>query len=311
MLTEKQRATLIAEQTASFLSDGFGQLDLSGSPSLQPLPDAKFESSDKKGFNNVVVAGSNPLKAFADAPDQETIERIALETGDPDLAERVKDEREGSIAEDFVRSHPLYFKSDYNYSAIRGYLDQHQLAFTSENLNAAFGSLSRTGQLEVRPGHAKALTETELLHIISLTKNGQLEDAVGQYLDYSLPDAGDHWGDTTEFLSDPDTLKVRNQACYFVWFHSRPVQDSPEFKEFARKFFKLKPVHTISDLDDCLVAFERNQKDVFRQNMIREPEPVTAENLNDLSDDAVNKLTQSTLQQRAREMLKQKRGWRA
>jgi hypothetical protein len=311
MLTEKQRATLIAEQTASFLSDGFGQLDLSGSPSLQPLPDAKFESSDAKGFNNVIVAGSNPLREFVDDPDPVSLQRLSEELNDPDLAQRVRDDQEGIVAETFVKANPSYFKSDYNYSAIRGYLDQHQLAFTSENLNAAFGSLSRTGQLEVRPGHAKALTETELLHIISLTKNGQLEDAVGQYLDYSLPDAGDHWADTTEFLSDPDTLKVRNQACYFVWFHSRPVQDSPEFKEFARKFFKLKPVHTISDLDDCLVAFERNQKDVFRQNMIREPEPVTAENLNDLSDDAVNKLTQSTLQQRAREMLKQKRGWRA
>ena len=312
MLTEKDRARIVAQESKAFLDESFGQqLDLSGSPDLVPLVDQPFSPSDRHGLNNVQVPGSNSLKEFASNPDDETLTRLSQETGDPDFAEHVRDEQEGAIAETFVRSHPGYFRSDDNYNIIREYLDSNNLPFTSENLDLAFKTLARSGQLEMKPGTAKSLSESEQLHIISLCKAGQLEDAVSQYLDYSLPDAEEHWSNTTAFLSDPNSLTVRNQACKFVWFHSRPVQDTPDFRAYEKVYFKHRPVRTVADYDDCYCAFEAHDKVIQRDRAIygdaqREPDEAV-EQLNDLSDVEVARLTQSTLQTRARQMLKARR----
>jgi len=288
MLSEKDRSRIVAQESKAFLDESFGQLDLSGSPDLVPLVDQPFSSSDDRGFNNVQVPGSNLLKEFA---------------------EHVKDEQEGAVAKEFVRTHPGYYRSDENYDLIREHLEEKQQAFTAENLHTSFTALSRSGQLEMKPGTAKSLTESEQLHIISLCKAGQLEDAVSQYLDYGFPDAGNVWEDTTAFLSDPDSLAVRNQACKFVWFHSRPVQDTPEFRAYEKVYFKHRPVRTVADYDDCYSAFEAHDKGVQRERVLfvetqREP---AVEQLNDLSDDQVARLTQSTLQTRAKQLLKARR----
>jgi len=309
MLSEKDRSRIVAQESKAFLDESFGQLDLSGSPDLIPLVDCPFSESDKDGLSNVVISGTNLLREMADNPPADVIERIAQETGNPDLAANIRDEREGAIADEFVRTHPGYFCSDYNYDSIRELLDSKNLPFTSENLDLAFKTLARSGQLEMKPGTAKSLSESEQLHIIALVKNGQLEDAVSQFLDYALPEAEEHWADTTAFLSDPDSLTVRNAACKFVWFHSRPVQDTPEFRAYEKVYFKHRPVRTVADYDDCYSAFEAHDKVIQRERTIygdtqREP---AVEQLNDLSDDQVAKLTQSTLQTRARQLLKARR----
>src|ERR1035438_3308351 len=113
MLTDKDRQRIVEQETKAFLDEGFGQLDLSGSPSLQPLPNEKFATSDAKGFNNVQVAGANPLREFASNPDPESLQRLAEETGDSNIAEALRDNREGAVAEEFVRTHPSYYPSDY------------------------------------------------------------------------------------------------------------------------------------------------------------------------------------------------------
>jgi hypothetical protein len=307
MLSEKDRSRLVTQETKAFLDDGFGQLDLSGCPSLQPLPNDQFEAADSKGFNNVVVSGSNPLKELANNPDPETIERIAQETGDPELKARIADEKEMEVATEFLRTHPSYYRCDENYDTLREYLGERQQAFTVDNLDAAFKTLSRAGQLEMKPGTPRHLTESEQLHIISLCKNSQIEDAISKYLDYSLPE--NEWSDMTDFLSDPNTLAVRNAACRFCWFHSSPVQDSQEFRAFEKQFHRLKPIRTVADCDDCWTAFEKYQKDVFRNQIINRDTDEASPDLNDLTDDQVNALTHSTLQARYREIIKaRKRG---
>lgn len=301
-MTEQQKLQLIAAETAAFLNDGFGQLDLSGSPDLVPLPNEEFASHDRKGFNNVVISGTNLLKELANNPPEDIIERIAQETGDPELQARITEGRETTVAEHFVRSHSSYFKSDNNYESLRQFLDDRNQEFNEANLDVAFKSLSRSGQLETRPGQARNLSESDQLHIISLCKAGQLDDAIEQYLDYSLPDASKFWNDATAFLSDPETLPVRNKASYFVWWHSRSgVDDTPEFHAFGKAYFRLRPVHTVQDFDDCWAAFEKKNKSFHRDQLFHEA-PVTPDDLNDLSDDAVTKLTHSVLQKRAKDI---------
>jgi hypothetical protein len=308
MLTEQARARIVAEQTASFLADGFSQLDLSGSPDLLPLEDHPFSEFDKHGLNNVQVPGSNGLKEFANNPDSETLNRLSIETGDPDLAEHVRDDQEGTVAEEFVRTHKGYYCTDDNYTLIREYMDEKHLAFTADNLHAAFTALSKSGQLEMKPGTAKSLSESQQLHVISLVKAGQLDDGLSTYLSYSLPDANEQWSNMTEFFSDPATLSVRNNAVFFCWYHSRPVQFSAEFDTFQQQYFRMRPIITLSDLDSCYDAFQANERSVLRDQMIHDTQPQTRQDLDDLSDDAVGRLTEATRKMRARQMLKARRG---
>jgi hypothetical protein len=308
MLTEQDRARIVEHEMKAFLSEGFGQLDLSGSPSLQPLPNDKFEVSDSKGFNNVAVSGSNLLKALADNPDPETIEQIARETGDPDLAEKIRQDKEGEIAEEFVRTHPTYYRSDFNYAAIRHFLDERRLPFTAENVHTAVTTLTRMGLLETNPGVAKRLTEAELLLVISLAKNGQITDALNHYLTCCFPDAGDEWNDETEFFADSRTLNARNAAARLIWFNTRPVQDTSEFRTFEQQYFKLRPVRTVSDYDDAWNVFQVQERSITRDRMIRGTEaPVTPEALDELDDSQLNQLTAQTLRQRARQLSRARR----
>ncbi len=309
MLSDQDRKSIIAQGEA-FIDNQFAPLDLRGFPSLNPLPDQRFEASDSRGLNNVVVAGANPLKAFADHPDDETVARIAEETSDPDLATNLLDQQEERVALEFMRTHPTWQKSEWNYERIRGYLEAKGQEFNLANLHDAFLFLTRTGQLETRPGVAKRLDDSELLQVVNCVKAGDLQNAVGLYLDLSLPHAEDTWDSTDEFLSDPRTLPVRNAACRFVWLQSRPVIDSPELREFEKKYFRLRPVHTIQDLDDCFAQYEKYDKQMQRQQMLQgvQPEPLTAADLEDLDDASVNRLAAQTFQARARQMLKEQ--WR-
>lgn len=303
MLTELQKARIVKEQTEAFLTDGFGTLDLSGSPSLQPLPNDKFEHHDKFGLNNVVQSQSNQLKELAENPDQETIARIAAERNDPALVERVKDDLEGSIAEEFVRTHPSYYRSDENYTAIRELLDSKTLAFTLVNLGWAYEYLVSRGELEMRPGTAKALTQSEQLAVINVVKSGSLNEALELYLSYSWPDAEETWESAEAFLTSPETLPIRNKAARFCWFYARPIEYSDALEAFQERWFALRPVITIQDLDECYKAFQASEKEAFRDRLIHdEPQPQRAD-LENLSDAQIEDLTIRSRRARAQQII--------
>jgi hypothetical protein len=308
-LTEQDRAKLIAIETSKFLDDGFGQLDTSSFPHLNPLPDAKFEAHDKHGLSNVIVNESSGLRALADNPDAETLQRLSIELNDPDLAEKIRDDQEAAIAVEFVRTHPSYHKSDWNYERLRDYLEDKQQDFTLENLHAAFLFLTRTGQLETKPGTARELDESDLLNVINAVKNGDLETGVGLYLDAAFPGAADTWDSSEDFIQDVRTVAARNKATRFVWFHSRPdVDDTREFRQFEGSFFRLRPVRTVADYDAAYSAFEKRSKEVFRDSIIHDSKPPTAENLDELSDSEIETLTQRSLRSRAQQMKRERRG---
>lgn len=328
MLTEEQKAKIIAQESAAFLDPNFGQLDLSGSPSLQPLPDDKFSASDKDGLNNVVVSGTNLLKQFAENPDTESLDRIASETGNSELASQLAEERASRVAKEFVNQNPQYVQSVANFEAVVSYLlkkhlnqslrtytdaDEASIALLNAGfwnlaeLTAAFKSLLRVGQLEVEAGVAKALSESERLHVISLCKSGQLEDAVSQYLSYSYPNAERDWADVTSFLSDPHTVEVRNSACRFAWYHSRPAEDSAEWRAFESKWFRHRPLRTVADHDHAYAEFQKQYKNDVRSKLLfgdeqnRNGAPAAQDqSLDDLSDEAISNLKTATLREFAR-----------
>jgi hypothetical protein len=304
-MDEQTRQRIIADETSAFLDSQFAPLDLSGSPGLQKPATEEFAPEDKNGLNRVVLSGSNPLKALAQNPDAEALAQIARETGDTELAERLQDDREGTAAEEFVRTHQSYYPDDNNFEAMKSYLDDHRLEFTTENLHNAFVALTRAGDLQMRPGTAKSLSKAEQLHVISLAKAGQVADAISTFLSYSLPDAEDQWEDETAFLSDPDTLAVRNRACYFVWKQSRPILETAAWHEFLRQYFAGRPIRTVADYDAAWQQFEQHERSAYRDQLLSsnrtEPSPEkVAQTLDDLSDDEIEKLTTETRRHRAR-----------
>jgi hypothetical protein len=301
-MNAKERQQLVAAETEAFLDSNFGQLDLSGSPNLQALPKDGFDT-DKHGLNRIVESGSNQLRNFANNLDAESLQRLADETGDPDIADHLQDEIEHPIAEKFVRTHPTYFKCDENYDAIRNWLDERSLGFTADNLDTAFKALCRAGEMKMRPGTPKQLANHELLAVISDCKEGRLEDAVSRYLDYALPDAQRLWSDTQDFLMDEGTLGVRNAACRFVFINASNAQDSPSFRAFEKRYFHGRsPVRTVNDYALCHEDFLKSEQAAERERIVSGSEPVSRGDLDALTDDQVDRLTHSSLQVRAKEL---------
>jgi hypothetical protein len=303
-MNEKDRARLVAEQTLAFVDEQFGQLDLSGSPDFTQIPKEGF-GTDKHGLNVVVESGSNKLRELAENPDTETLERIAQETGNPDLIETLTDERELAEANKFMASHPSYYRDDSNYEQIREWLHDHNLPFIAENIATAFKALCRQGKMEMRPGTAKTLENHELLHIIALCKEGKLDEAISLYLTYALPGAERIWSDTTDFIQDERTLNVRNAACRFVFLNGYNAQDSPAFRSFEKSYFhKRSPIRTVNDYVVMAEEFAKQEQAVERERIVfgpDQPQTVTRSGIENLSDEQIATLTKNTLRQRAQE----------
>jgi hypothetical protein len=134
-----------------------------------------------------------------------------------------------------------------------------------------------------------------------LCKTGQLNEALGEFLAYSLPRIDNDYVDPTEFLSDPATVSVRNAAVSFVWFHSRPIQDSTEWRQFQKKYFRLRPIFTLADMDQCYAAFQTDQRSLTRERIIHgEAERVPqASDLDALDDQQIDQLYHGSLRRYA------------
>src|SRR5579872_1618196 len=311
-MDERTKARIAAEESHRFLAnfqpydaDGLNNVDLSGTPSFQPVVSDKFEPSDKDGLNNVDVSGmptTNRLKAFIASPDDESLQRVGQETRNPDILAEVTDKRETREAEIFLRATPDYVKDDDNFDLMVEWISAHGLEWTAANLSKAFRSLVKSGQMEALGGNHN-LRESEKLHCLSIAKSGRLDEAISTYLGYAIPNADEKYIDADEFLSDPNTLDLRNQAVEFCWFHARPaVTDTPDWHRFKKTFFRGKPAITVPDLDAAWSAFEKQGTAIQRERLIYgQPDiPPTVAELDQLDDAGVDSLYHKTLRHYAR-----------
>jgi hypothetical protein len=303
-MDQATRTRIAAEESKRFLDDNFGSLDLSGSPDLLHPVSEQFQAEDEHGFNRIDTSGlptQNQLRTFVQNPTIDVLNDIAAETKNPTLVEEVIDRREEAEALAFIRANPDYDAEDGNYELIRDYISKHDLEWSAPNLTRAYKSLVRAG--EITPiGGRHNLRESEKLTVISMAKSGQIDDAVAQYLDFVFPAADERWIDGREFLSDPTTLDARNQAVRFVWFHSRPVETSEAWEQFQRKWFKLRPMITLNDLDAAWAAFEKQGAVIERDRMLYgQPDTApTPSEIDQLDDGAVDRLYHSTLRHYAK-----------
>jgi hypothetical protein len=114
---------VVEQETEKFLDSNFGQLDLSGCPSLlqQPseeheLPDPRFAPLDDRGVGIGAAALKRGLEELANDPEVQ--EQVARETGDPEILEEYQNARAELAAREFLRQKPTYHRCNQNWKTI-------------------------------------------------------------------------------------------------------------------------------------------------------------------------------------------------
>jgi hypothetical protein len=315
-MNQRQRARMLAEETARFIDANFGQLDLRGSPSLSTPVNEPFAQHDKFGFNNVDVrplSGATGLRKFISDPDIATLEEIADQTGDPNLVNAVIEQREEREAKAFVAAHPDYFKTDYNYEAIQNWLSARDLAFTRGNVTRAYRALLGAGELEVAPGTPRPLSEHDQRAIALQAASGDVEGAVTRYLMKRLPeDVAEMWQYATshqEALDDvarPEFAQIIEEAVFYCWENGRAnFMPTPERRRFLREYVAGR-IPNARLLDEGWKACQVEERDALRSgllNQFRSEQPATPaqDDIENLDDDAVRDLYQRTRRHVARD----------
>jgi hypothetical protein len=318
-MNQETRSRIIAEETAKFLDPSFAQLDLSAFPDLSHPVAEEFAAEDRHGLNRVVVSGSNQLRALAENPDREALEQIARETSDAGLIERVQDEREDAEARAFIATHPSYHRTDANYDAVREYIDERGLAFNRDNLATAYKALSRTGRLEVNPDTPRPLSERDSRAIALQAASGDVEGAVGRYLQLRLPQtASEMWMYSTSLQEALDTVaapeykRLVEEAVWFSWGHGRANYSPTRARRQFIQDYVAGRIPTARLLDQAWDACQAAEKDALRSTLFGQvtpqPEQDQQPDLDSLSDTEINKLYTGALRKNAVEAVRQRRG---
>jgi hypothetical protein len=317
-LNQARRNRIIAEESAKFLDPSFAQLDLSSFPDLNHPAQEEFVSEDKHGLNRVVVSGSNQLKALAENPDREALEQIAKETGDPGLVERLQEDREVAEAKAFMSATPSYYRTDENYDAIREYLEERDLAFVRENIAIAHKALSRAGTLQVRPDTPRPLTERDSRAIALQASSGDVEGAVGRFLELRLPKtASEMWMYSTSLqealdgIAAPEYKRLVEEAVWFCWGHGRASYSPTHARRQFIQEYVAGRIPTAKLLDEAWSACQVAEKDALRSTLFGQVQPSPTEqqpDLDSLTDQQIDKLYHGALRKNAVEAVRQRRG---
>jgi hypothetical protein len=317
-MNQETRARIIQEESNRFLDSQFARLDLSGSPDFANPVSEEFATEDKNGFNRVVVSGSNNLKALAENPDREALEQIARETGDRELIGRLQEDHEIAEAKAFMMSNRNYYRTDDNYETVRAYLDDRDLPFNRDNLTVAFKALSRAGKLETNPDSPRPLTERDSRAIALQAASGDVEGAVGRYLQLRLPEqASEMWLYSTSLQEALDTIAAPEykplveEAVWFCWSHGRANYSPTRARRQFMQEYVAGRIPTARLLDEAWAACQAAEKDALRSTLfgqVTPSEPEQQPDLDGLSDTEINRLYSGALRRNAVEAVRQRKG---
>jgi len=329
-LTQQQAAQIIQEETARFMDENFGGLDLSSFPNLQEPPADILLDDDRFSQPHSAFAGldSSGLQRFLSTPDSDALADLA--TADPEMAERLEDSVAQDAAEEFIRRNPDYLRTDRNFESILGYLTKQYLhrdidefedndaairalvrvdAWTVSELTKAYRQLLREGSLSLPANQPRSLTDRELAQSGQLAANGDVIGAVCLYLQHRISeDVADEVAFSLmapeSFTSDPQFRPYIDEALLFVWENSRVDYSPNETRRgFLRNYIAGRFV-TIALLDAAWEACKKHEADgsrdrLFNSTPVKEP-PVNEKNLDALDDAAVDHLYHATLRHYAR-----------
>jgi len=220
MTKESTIQRIAREETNRFLDDNFGQLDLSGCPSLltppseeSQLPDERFAPLDDRGIGLGAAALKKGIEELVNDPEVQR--QVAQETGDPELLEDYLDRQAEQASREFMRRNPAYYRCPENWHAMLTTMARNALGWaedeastgdaerelilrgywTVENLTNAFKALNRAGALQVRPDQPRQLTEHQLRAIALQAGSGDVDGAISIF---AAPCAGGCCGSVSQ-----------------------------------------------------------------------------------------------------------------
>jgi len=306
----------IYEQADAWLDQNFGGLDLSGSPSLNPLPaENKHDHRFAKHWSDTPF-NSGELRSFLENPDVDAM----TETGSGDLLRDVRDRRAEDVVREFKRACPEYLPTDSNFDdmlrtlsfnafGVDHYDDadamidrlMEQGYWTVDNLTRVYEALDREGIL-VRPaGEPRNLNERERLRVARLAQAGRVDEAIGEYLRCALD--GDE--PSMELVNNPKYRGLCDDAVLTV-FEETQLDYVPTVarKAYLLRFAGNRPL-TIPLLQQAWKSCQQNESRRERSavlNQIERPEPqsVTPQQIDALDDASVDALYHGAMQEFAR-----------
>lgn len=319
------------EEANRFLDDNFGQLDLSGCPSLltppseeSQLPNPRFAPLDDRGTGLGASALKRGIEELVNDPEVQA--QVARETGNPDLLAEYQVRKAEEITREWVRRTPSYHRCEENWEKIvftmaynaLGWAEDEadveeaqeeliRLGFwTFENLTVAFKALSRAGVLMVRPDQPRHLTDHELRAIGLQAGSGDVDGAISKYLLLRSPEeAADAMlnaptlADALDEIADPSLAKIVEEAVWFCWQQGRPgYSPTPERRRFMQTYVAAR-IPTARLLDEAWAACQGKEKSMIRDMVLRQVGESEQKNsppdLDGLSDEQVEKLYRGTM----------------
>jgi hypothetical protein len=323
-LTPERQRQIIAKESA-WVDDGFGQLDLTAFPALNELPPERGRDDDRfaKDWRDTALSSSaTALREFVSSPDNETLQRIGQETGNPEYLREVRDRKAEEIAERFKQERPGYLPTAENHSMMIETLSwnalkpadqegsiEEQVAlltdlgyFTVPNLVATFDALSAEGLLEVPLGSTRELSTAERLRVTRMAQSGRADAAIGEYLRCSL----DGEEPSMELLDDPDYRQACDQAVWFVFENiTNDYVPSAEREAYIQRHCAGRPI-TLALLQSAWTACQVNEQRHQRGELLdqyQRPEdtlPPSLKEIDALSDEAVENLYRASLREYVR-----------
>jgi hypothetical protein len=172
--------------------------------------------------------------------------------------------------------------------------------WTVTNLKACFDALTREGVLDVPAGSTRNLSSSERLKVTRLAQGGQVDAAIGRYICAAL----DGEEPTMEMVSDPTYRPVCDAAVWAVFKDiTNDFVPTAEREAYIKRHVAGRPV-TIELLQSAWAACQRAEQSYARQEVLAqaqgpESRPVSARELEGLSDEEVDSLYHRSLRQYA------------
>ncbi|WP_433965139.1 hypothetical protein [Tunturiibacter gelidiferens] len=290
----------MAADTSAMWLDEFDHQRAEYAQTKKPQPDAWED------FGGVARPGRN-FGAAADL-ENDTATQNELARRDPNgFGVKLAEIRQEKVVNEFRRLNPSYVPNEKNQKAVYKYIRDFQLQdsnlhlddvddeaykaglWTVENLTQVFRHLSAKGRLDMPAKTIKALSREEKLDVISYIRTGSLQDAVVAYITHSYGGNLPHYSSARDlFTRYPD---LASSASKFVFYHSRGTISQADWEAFDREKLAGVPILTFELIrvayDDWVFLRELN-KDA-KAAVVAAPAPPSEEDLNQLSDEELNK----------------------
>lgn len=318
-MTPEQQRSIIQNESAAFLDDGFGQLDLSQFPSLQPPPTGKSRDDGrfaKHWTDTPLSASAAALRDFVANPDTESLQRVADEIGQEEFVDEVRQRKGERIAQLFKQARPQYLPLDENLDAMVATMAFNYLppseqdggtktligrlieagAWDVSHLCAVFDALESEGILVLPAGEPRNLTEREQLRVARMAQSGRTDEAIGEYLRCAL-----HGEEPTlEMVTDPAYRAVCDDAVLTVFEEvTLDYVPTPERKTYLLRHCGNRPL-TLGLLQQAWRACQDNEQrhergELLNQFQQTDSEPVSPKEIDALDDASVDRLYHDSL----------------